>query len=106
MILKVFSIYDVKAEAYSPPFVEKTIGLAIRTFQALANDMNTNVGKYPGDFTLFSVGEFDDSNGSLIAYDANRPHGTGLEHLKDPSEQWLSSDPRNAHPSTGIDLPV
>lgn len=65
MMLKAFSIFDNKALVYSPPFFTHTDGAAVRMFSDIANDMNTNIGRHPADFTLFCVGTFSDANGSL-----------------------------------------
>lgn len=61
MLFKIFSIHDSKAQAYFPPFFLPTIAMAVRTFEDMANDKNNNIGKHPEDFTLFHIGEFDDT---------------------------------------------
>ena len=61
MLLKVFTVFDSKAEAYLQPFYGKSKGEAIRSFIEAANDKQSQIGKYPEDFTLFDLGEFDDS---------------------------------------------
>lgn len=66
MIYQAFSIYDTAAITYSPPFYFATKGLAIRMFSETAADTNTSIGRHPMDFTLFHIGEFDDSNGQMI----------------------------------------
>lgn len=69
MILKAYSIRDGKAEAFNPPFFMASKGLAMRGFMDLVNDPNTTIAKYPGDFSLYEIGEFDDSNGRYQQYD-------------------------------------
>ena len=54
MIVKVFGIYDSKAEAYLPPFFMKSKGEAIRAITAHVNDSQHNFCKYAEDFTLLS----------------------------------------------------
>lgn len=81
MMLKVFSIYDIKAETYSPPFFLQTVGLAIRTFTDVANDRESRVHKYPEDFTLFEIGTFNDTSGTIIPREANLPLGGALEFI-------------------------
>lgn len=66
MKMRVFSVYDVKAEMFSPPWVMGTIGEATRAFQDLANDANSSVSKHPGDFKLCCLGEFDNVTGVLV----------------------------------------
>lgn len=71
MIVKAFAVYDTKAQCFGVPFFLATQGLAVRAFSSLANDVNTTVGKFPTDFVLFEVGEFDDNKGLLISRDVN-----------------------------------
>lgn len=61
MIVKMFSVYDSKAEAYSTPQFYQTKGIAVRAFIEAIKQEDTPFCKYPEDFTLFEVGEFDDS---------------------------------------------
>lgn len=63
MILKVFCVHDCKSEAFMNPFCMVSSGAAVRAFETTVNDPNTEFGKYPGDFTLYEVAEFDDSTG-------------------------------------------
>lgn len=65
MILNAYTVYDNKALCYSAPFFSNTDGSAVRMFSDLANDTNTNVGRHPGDFSLFCVGLFNDSMAML-----------------------------------------
>lgn len=94
---KAFSVYDVKSETYSPPFFEKTSGLALRSFTEAIKDPRSALSKYPADFTLFEIGHFDDSSGSLVPHQANIPLGTALEFAsKLPSEEyeaWQENEP-------------
>ena len=61
----VFTIYDSKAETYSQPFVQTTIGLGLRFLEQLAKDSQTAVSRYPEDHTLYQIGEWDDRRGEV-----------------------------------------
>lgn len=63
MILNVFAVYDLKAEAYMAPFFQQTKGLAIRSFAAAAHDGGSVISKYPEDFCLFDLGTWEDRTG-------------------------------------------
>lgn len=80
MKLKMYTVFDVKSEAYLQPFFMQTKGQALRAWITSVNDPNTNFCKYPGDFTLFEIGEFDDSNGVITMYDSKINLGSALEH--------------------------
>ncbi len=58
---EMFSVFDVKAQAYLPPFVLPSEGMAVRIFGDCVNSSDHQFGKHPGDYTLFRIGSFDDS---------------------------------------------
>ena len=66
MVLKTFTIRDSKGEFYSPPFFQKTHGEAERSFKQLVQDQQSQVSKFPEDYDLYYIGEFDDNTGKLI----------------------------------------
>lgn len=61
----IFAVYDSKAEAYTTPFFDHAEGRAIRTFADCCNDPGHQFGKHPADYTLFQIGEYDDSLGTI-----------------------------------------
>lgn len=65
MLLKMYSIRDSKAEVFNPPFFKHTHGEAERDFRNLVNDEKSFVNKYPEDFDLFYLGQFDDQTGKI-----------------------------------------
>lgn len=83
MVQKIFSIYDAKAEAYMPPFFMATKGQAIRAWVDSISDSNTQFHKHPEDFTLFEIGQYNDQDASILAYETKIPLGTALELKKD-----------------------
>ncbi len=58
---KMFSIFDVKAQAYLPPFCLHETAMAVRSFSDCVNSGDHAFGRHPGDYTLFELGSFDDS---------------------------------------------
>lgn len=78
--MQVFQIYDVKAEAFLPPFFLKTVGLAVRTFEAAANEKDHNFYLYGADFTLFHTGEYDETSGRVKQFEAFKNLGTALSY--------------------------
>lgn len=69
MILQVFAMYDVKAASFGAPFFQSTVGLAIRGVTDLVNDPKTTASRYPSDFQLFQLGEYNDHDGSFKLLD-------------------------------------
>lgn len=82
MIMKMFAVYDSKAEAYLQPFFMPTKGQAIRAFQAAANKEGHDFNVYSADFTLFEIGEYDDSNGVVTPLPHKLNLGGAHEHIK------------------------
>jgi len=72
MLLKIFSVYDVKAHLHGPPFFVSTTAEALRAFKDLSNDSNTTVGRHSGDFELVQLGEFDNETGAFGCRDIIR----------------------------------
>lgn len=63
MILEMFAIHDRMAGFYAPPFFMPAVGLARRAMLELASDPSTNIGRHPGDFSLYHLGTFNDQTG-------------------------------------------
>lgn len=69
MKLKAFTIRDTKGEVFNTPFFQKTHGEAERSFKSLLNDQQSMVAKYPEDYDLYYIGEYDDQSGQLLGLD-------------------------------------
>lgn len=80
--MKIFTVYDSKAEAYLQPIYLRNKAEAIRAFETSCNDGTTQFNKYPEDFTLFEIGEWDESKGRLLPYDAAIPLANAVEFKK------------------------
>lgn len=53
------TVYDGKADTYTPPHVAETNAAAIRQFAAVVNDtQHTMLSDHPEDFTLFRIASF------------------------------------------------
>lgn len=95
----VYSIYDTKAEAYYPPFMQTTKGLALRLFTDMANDRNTNVGRHPGDYHLFNIGNWDDGSCQFDILEARVNLGAAIDYVKDEAplpgilnREWVNGE--------------
>ena len=80
MILKMFTVYDSKIEAYLQPFYMQSTGAALRAFEDTCKDENSQFNQHPGDFTLFEVGTFDDQTCRIQTHDAKINLGCAIEH--------------------------
>lgn len=78
------AVYDLKAGTYSgPPYGAPTRGVGERTFTELVRNPETLMHKYPEDFELHEVGEFDLATGLLKALEP-RPnvYGRAVQYLQ------------------------
>lgn len=82
MIYKVYSVYDSKVSLYAKPFYMRTRGEAIRGFTEVVNNKETDLGKFPGDFTLFELGEYSEDTGKFTTYDTPYNVGLALDFIK------------------------
>lgn len=63
MIHKVVSVFDKKAGHYGPPMHVRAVGEALRGFIAAVNDEKAPFSKFPEDYVLSLLGDFDDVSG-------------------------------------------
>lgn len=100
MILKVFSVRDVKAEAFLQPFFSPSVGSAMRAFSDAVNDKACPFNKHPEDYQLYELGEYDDRSGLLTALPVVKMFSGGYDVLDvrpDPVK-LMSSDSKVALP--------
>lgn len=84
MVLKIFSVYDSKAEFHNTPFFMQSRGEAIRGFKEMADDGQTAIGRHPADFTLFELGEYDNLKATFSLHPTPVSLGLALE-LRTPA---------------------
>lgn len=68
MLYEVYSIYDMKAGLFLKPIFVQKKGQAIRMFENACGDVNAKdsmLSKYPNDFQLHRIGEFDEESGKI-----------------------------------------
>lgn len=67
MIFKIFSVEDIKAENFMPPFFQANEAMAKRTFSDACAEEDHPFGKNPGDYFLCDLGTYDDMTGFINA---------------------------------------
>lgn len=81
---KMFVARDDKAEAFGEPFFAPATGIAIRSFTDEANGRGSQrsaVAAHPEDFSLFELGTYEASTGTLSVYEHKKPLGCALDFL-------------------------
>lgn len=64
-----YSFFDKKSRTYLPPFMAKSEDEAVRQATSASNYTNSLISKFPNDYALFFIGEFDEKEGIIIAKD-------------------------------------
>lgn len=70
MVVKMYSVYDVKTRLYQIPFPAFNDGDAIRRMSDEVNLKDCPVARHPEDYLLFVLGEYDDQNGKLSPFES------------------------------------
>lgn len=66
MRLMMLCVRDVKAEQFSRPYFALAIGEGLRIFQLECENPESMLHRFPDDFRLFKVGEFDQLTGEVV----------------------------------------
>lgn len=84
--MKIFRVYDSKAEAYMNLWTSQTAGTAVRSFEAAVNEEGHDFQKFAGDYTLFEVGECGDREHGGSWYDAPINLGLALTFVRNEGQ--------------------
>lgn len=63
-----FSIRDSKALTFAAPFVSANADTAVRSVRQALQDPNHPLALSASDYSLYAVGEWDDTTGELISH--------------------------------------
>lgn len=65
MKFRLYAVFDRKANVFARPFTSPNDAMAARSFLAARQDPATEIHKFPDDFQLYCLGEFDDDTGVI-----------------------------------------
>jgi hypothetical protein len=86
MVKNVYAVYDSKVNHYDQPFLMHSRGEALRSWITIVNDQSTSFFKYPEDFSLMELGEYDNITGKYKNHDV--PVNLGLaSNFKKPQTE-------------------
>lgn len=93
--MKLFSIYDTKAQFFLQPFPETSTIAALRGFEVAVNEGKSTFSRFPDDFALMEIATFDQQTGEIIPNASPQNLGSARSVLKQPSEQNSLPFPSN-----------
>lgn len=68
-MMKLYAVRDVKADAFGAPMSISTKGLALRSFADACVDKNSELAKYPADYMLYELGEYEPNSGKIVSHE-------------------------------------
>lgn len=103
--MKLFSVYDKKAMFFDSPFCVENGVQAARAFDQAVNDPRSTLSKYPADFALYYLGEFDSVSGAFIVSDIPRLRHEAMEFVRKSAvgEGHEVSEPTTTLPAAGAE---
>jgi hypothetical protein len=63
IVIQLYSVFDRKAKVYNTPMFLVNDQVALRVFHSMVFDKDTMVSRYPEDYILYRVGEFNTLDG-------------------------------------------
>ncbi len=76
MILRIFSMYDTKAEAYIRPFFMPNVALAQRAIVTAGQDPEHPFAQHPSDYILYELGTWEEEHAQFDLTVAPLKHGS------------------------------
>lgn len=66
--MRIYSVYDEKMDAFGTPMFFHSDGVATRSFSDEVNRRasDNNLNRHPNDFSLFSLGSYNDKTGEIV----------------------------------------
>lgn len=95
MKLLICSIFDGAVGAYGAPFYARSKAEASRTFADACADTNHAFYKHAADYTLFSIGTFDDADGKIVQPAMHSKIITALECQSVNRADYMSFEAEN-----------
>lgn len=93
MVLKVFTVLDLRVNMYLQPFFNLEEGHAMRAFENSVSDPGTNFHRFPDEYQLFEVGTYDEKTGNFENFPKKKLLATARSVLlKIQSSQMTLSD--------------
>lgn len=99
-MMKTFTVYDSKAEAYHYPYPSITTATGIRSMESAVN--GGEFKQHAADYTLFETGTWDELTGEFTNLPAKINLGNGLEFVAQDSYTLDPDNPEETLRSIGI----
>lgn len=75
------SVYDQKARFFSAPFTTMTTETGIRDFVRAVSDSRGMTDKFPADYELYAIGQFNEDTGAIEGFIVPQLLTRGIDHI-------------------------
>lgn len=82
MKLQVIVVRDSKADCFGQPQFVPSVGAAVRGFGDEVNNEKSVMFRHPGDFALYHIGEYDDSNARIDLFGDHRQIARAVDFVQ------------------------
>ena len=97
-----YAILDQKSELYCQPLLLNTEMQALRAFTNMANDTKTDIGRNPEDYSLWWIGDYEDTTAAIIPAPAKKCIGFAIDLRT--QQDWLDPDQFDAFKDTVLGI--
>lgn len=80
-MLKIYSVYDSKAQGFIQPFYCVNSAVALRSFASAAGDEGHEFHRHAEDFCLYEIGEWFPDTGMINVYEKHVNLGLASQFL-------------------------
>jgi len=80
--MKLFTILDHKTQFFHKPFASRSIPDALRDWEMVANDSESMISKFPNDYRLYQIADFDLNSGKLTVLEDRLDLGSAADAKK------------------------
>lgn len=70
--MKIYAIKDIAIEAFGQPIFVRAQGQAVRSFMDECKNPESQLNKYPNDYELYYIGEYQDETGTIMGVTPER----------------------------------
>lgn len=85
--MKILAVMDIKAKVFMKPFSDRFLAEALRSFEIGVNSKDSMFNRFPDDYALYEIADFDEQTGAVVPHAHPISIGTARHFLKEPVVQ-------------------
>lgn len=82
MIMKLCVVKDMKAGLFLQLTSQRSVADAIRSWETVANDGESMITRFPNDFRLFYIADFNSETGVLTPLEFHQDLGSAADYVR------------------------